>query len=150
MKRIKKNDFELLCDTLEKKRNYIADTRKEVNELIGENYDKYLQLKAETEDMSYMDYTNSLLSVGAFVISVLSIFYNDITTNAKNLVEITKGAWWANLTYYSSNIMMLLIITVAGVYPLLKSLKYKSVGKWRKYIKAVLDEMEEEAETWKK
>lgn len=150
MKKKLKNDFEQMCDTLEKKRNYIEDARKEVNDYIAKDYNKYLKLKAETEDMSYMDYMNSLLAIGAFVISVLSIFYNDVVAKAEELVEATQGALWATMVNYSCSIIMIIIIAVAGVYPLLKTLRFRTVGKWRKYIKAILDDMKEKAEGWKK
>lgn len=137
----KKNDFEKMCERLENKRDFIMDARKEVEAYVGKDYDKFLQLEAEAEDVSYMDYCNTQLALGAFVISVLSIFYDDILKNIELLFDLENGLNGTNVACIIASIVLIVSAVIVGIIPLAKSLKYRKVGKWRKYIKIVLEDM---------
>ncbi len=142
-----KNDFEILCEELQKEENPIYSARRKVTEYVGKDYDKFLRLKAEAEEIDFYEHTNTMMSVGALTISVVSVFYNDIIESLRELVTISERAIWSIWVYVIGMLLMTMLVVVAGVVPLAKSLKYKSVGKYRKYIRVILQEIEKD-ETW--
>lgn len=139
-----KNDFETMCDELSKIENPILNVRVKVREYVGNDRDKFLLLKAEADSITYYEHVNTMMSIGAFIISVLGIFFDDIISNLWEMIELSEHAGWAVCVYGACILIMIALIAVVGIVPMMKSLKYKSVGKYGKYIRIVLQEMEQD------
>lgn len=130
---MKKNGYEKLCDEL-KKENRMDEMEKKVRKYVDNKYEVYLKLKAEANAVSFIEYFSTLLAITAMIVSGLDLAYNVVADEVK--------------MYFGT--FELLILVVWLIYFMLKVKEAENVGKVGKYIKVVLEEMEEEARTWKK
>lgn len=132
MKLIKKNTFEQLCDTLAEAYDYSKDEYKYTRDYLKENYlsdlDILWKIKAEANDMSFLEYTT-------FKIAVLALIYSS--------VDVIIGIFPVETFGIGSSILYLIILGGITIILLRKS-KFVSVSKWRKYVLGAIEEIERE------
>lgn len=124
------SDLDELCKTLEKKekeshKNRITLTREEVTNHIGNNMDRYLQLKAEMETVpGTADPLSQLFSMLAFALAAVSFSYSATSDTDKTFAFVSS------------------FLTLAAIYLIALWMlnKWSPINKWQKYILAVLDE----------
>mgnify|MGYP004513101413 FL=1 len=130
----KNTGFTKLCKDLEKESkksatSEIALTRQKVQEFIGGDRDKYIQLKAEADfEPSSTDSMGYVFSLLGFAVAALAFLYSVTLESAKTAMSPT--------------------VTIALLIELFIALhalsKIKIVNKWRKYILAVMNEFNPE------
>ncbi len=122
------DDFTDLCMKLEKgcgkqcERNEIKCARLAVNEYINGDHDRYLKLKVDAEEC---------LDTLGFNVRTMEIINFEIVS----LTFLTLVAGSEKMNYIFLFAFVLLLIHIG-----LGMKRYTKIGKWRKYILAVLDE----------
>lgn len=125
-----KNKFEMMCDDLEKwytvNQNEITYVKEYISKYAEGDKEKLLKIKAEAQEISHSEYLGIKISILAFVISGIGICHDMIPDNI-----------YATLI----NLFFLAIIAFVIYKSGLLNDKYKSVGKWRKYVLVAVDEL---------
>lgn len=140
----KSTDFEQMCFDLQnckcgmcKKKNEIICARRALEQYIDKDHDKYLKIKAEAEELSFHRYSSLLFAIAAFSLSGITGLF-DIWV--KPFIE--KDYYPINTSIFLSCVFSIGLI-IAIVKALMFPTKFSAVNKWRRYILAVLNEMEE-------
>lgn len=129
---MKKNDFEQLCDRMEKynkvcKKNEIICATKYLREYANGDIYKLLKIKAEASSVAYHTFIATVFGMTAFAISCFSLFIG--------LFKEPKGDINATI----------LIATLVLVVILGKNIwSYRNVRKWQDYVLVAIKEIEEE------
>lgn len=129
---LKKNDFEVMCDKLEKctkcdGKNEIICARKYVKEYVTDDLDKLLKLKAEAEGINHNQFLALLISISAFLISACNF---------------ANGLFGEYKVY--SGIFNAIAVAVFLFYIRKEIVQFSNVGKWQKYLIVVINELEDE------
>lgn len=129
---IKKNDFEKLCDQLEKcnkkcTSNPIKCVKRYLRLYAKGDIDLLLKMKAEANGMRYKEFVLALVSMMALGVSTFSLLFN-ICTGNKTLFVI---AICTVLIFLGGKL-------AEGIY------KFSNVGKWQKYVLVGISEIERE------
>lgn len=124
-----RNDFEIMCKRLEKCRrgcecNPYKCAKEAVENYVGEDRNKLLQLKAEVKGGDFY-------SFAAFRLAVIALIVTFINT----CLDYTIGEILLNIR--------ILITATCVVLALLSICRYNDVLKWGKYISVAVEEYEE-------
>ena len=133
----KKNEFEIFCDELvEGQENKVDYVRKKLKEKCQNNTNKYLMFKAEAQEDDYIQFLSILISITSMFFSgfavLCALFLNSSDNFLDYMLRIVLGVFF---------ILILFLF--------FKKDKMRSVGKWRKYILVVIDELIEESKSGK-
>lgn len=134
-----KNKFEMMCDDFEKgymvNQNEITYVKEYISKYAEGDKEKLLKIKAEAQEISHPEYLGIKISILAFVVSGIGICHDmipDITITDSIYVTLINGG-------------ISLFFLAAIVFTIYKSGiindKFKSVGKWRKYVLVAVDEL---------
>ncbi|MFR4352458.1 MAG: hypothetical protein ACLT3H_12450 [Roseburia sp.] len=135
MRKERLSDFEKMCKSLDvwrknAKGNEIVIARKAIKSYVGSDNDKLVKLKAEAKEGDYWLYLSENVAQAALMINLLALFAAMIgQMHIDIFVYIFLGA---------DVIMALMIISFIGRWPS----RYHYIHYWRKYIIAIIDEMD--------
>lgn len=128
------SDFEGMCKMLEKgcgkksEINEIECARLAVSEYIDNDHDRYLKLKVEVEE------SLDSVSFNAKMIDLINFVVTSLTLIAV-VANLVVGDYPGKIGYVLLLGFLVIILSSGFVW-----VNYRKIGKWRKYILAVLDE----------
>lgn len=125
-----KNKFEMMCDDFEKgytvNQNEISYVKEYISKYAEDDKEKLLKIKAEAQETSHLEYLSVKISILAFLISSLGVIRD----------MVPDMGVFNNLVNVIFLVLMLIPLLIIGIKD-----KYKSVGKWRKYVLVAVDEL---------